>query len=184
MMDLDQRSLDVLKSRAESLAQRGRTAQRRLYDQPVAVVLIGAERMGLPVANLRSVIRVPPITEVVGLPAWLPGLVQVRGLLLTVVDLARWLEVPIRSTPNYLALLEFDRRPLGLLVEAVAGVREILTEDVVEQRGTAEAGILPVRYTTRDLVAVLDLERLFAQADLHRSPSTADPRQQTSGARP
>jgi chemotaxis signal transduction protein len=182
MNELDEHQIALLKARAEALAQRGRLEQRRRFDEPVAVVLVGGEKMGLPVTHLRSVIRVPSITEIVGMPTWLAGVVQVRGMLLTVIDLARWLELPNASPHQYLALLEVDRRPLGLLVEAVAGVRDVYTDDVVEQRVALETGNLPVRYTTRDLVAVLDLERLFAQVNLRRNQSTADPRHPTSGA--
>lgn len=185
MIELDEKTRTLLRLRASELAKRGQVEERRTMGEPVAVVLVGGERMGLPVSRLHSVIRVPPITEVPGLPRWMPGLVQVRGTLFTVVDISRWLGLPQRTTPAYLAMLEESRRSLGVLVEGVAGVREIFADEIAEQRGAGDAnGAVPIQYTTRDLVAVLDIERLFAATDLRRKQPTGNASHQLAGDLP
>jgi purine-binding chemotaxis protein CheW len=175
MTDLDEPTLRLLQLRARELAKRGQVEERRAAGEPVAVVVVGGERLGLPVSSLVSIIRVPHITEVPELPGWMSGLVQIRGTLLTVVDISSWLGLPQRNAPAYLALLEESRRPLGILVEGVAGVREIFVDEIAEQRGGGESEkALPIRFTTRDLVAVLDIERLFAAMDQRHDQPTGN----------
>ncbi len=185
MTDLDQRTLQLLQLRASALAKRGQIEERRSAGEPVAVVLVGGERLGLPVSSVLSVIRVPPITQVPELPPWMTGLVQVRGTLVTVVDIACWLGLPKRNPLAYLALLENDRRPLGLLVEEAQEVREIFVDEIAEQQSATERGkALPTRFTTRDLVAVLDIERLFTVMDQRRDQPTGSAFAQPPGELP
>jgi chemotaxis signal transduction protein len=182
MTHLDEQTRQLLRLRASELAKRGHVEERRSVGEPVAVFLAGRERIGLPVSSLLSVIRVPPITEVPELPQWMPGLVQVRGTLMTVIDISLWLGLPQRTAPAYVALLEESRRPLGLLVEGVAGVREIFADEISEQRGAGEAdGTLPIQFTTRDLVAILDIRRLFAVMDRRRQQAASSSSRQPPG---
>lgn len=166
MTDLDERTRDILATRARALSQRGQVGTRELAGESVAVLMVGGESIGLPVSYLQSIIRLPPITPVPHLPAWIPGVIQVRGIVVSVVDVARWLGLAQNTEAPYLAVLKIENRLLGMLVAGVAGVRQIFADELVEQqvaqRNTSD---VPIRYTTRDLVAVLDVENLFALAD-------------------
>jgi purine-binding chemotaxis protein CheW len=51
------------------------------------LVRIGGSSYALPVASVREVVRLPPVTRVPGLPAFVAGLANVRGRVLAVLDL-------------------------------------------------------------------------------------------------
>lgn len=166
MTELDVQSREVLQARAKELARRRRVEERQSTGEFVAVFEIAGERMALPVFSLKSVVRVPNITRVSGQKPWIAGLIQVQGNVISVIDLTRWLGLTGRARGHYLALLEHKHRSLGLLVDGVAGVREIFSDEiVVKQVSNVVGGALPVRWTTRDLVSVLDVARLFELAD-------------------
>ncbi len=162
----------VLKRRAAKLARTKEDALARTVAHRIALVACGKERFGIPVDGLREFVSVPAIASLPGLPAWMPGLAHVRGDLLSVVDLARWLAIENAETPTSLAVLEADEGPVGLLVGEVLGFRDVYQDDLVEDFDAArhQAGRL-VREITRDLVAIIDLERLLGDKRLIVSSS-------------
>ncbi len=53
----------------------------------VMLVRVGGATYALPVACVREIVRLPPVTRVPGLPAFVAGLTNVRGRVLAVLDL-------------------------------------------------------------------------------------------------
>jgi chemotaxis signal transduction protein len=115
----------------------------------------------------------------------MPGLVQLRSRIVAVIDPALWFGLSANADLTYLALLEHDHRPLGLLVAEVAGVRQIYADEIAEQSevGAREGG-MPVSFTTRDLITVLDVERLFALARCRSHASTGSSLHPSPGGSP
>lgn len=173
-MEMDDKAREILQARARALSQRGLVGTRQVAGEPVAVLIVGGESMGLPVSYLQSIIRLPPVTPVPHLPPWIPGVIQIHGTVISVIDIARWLGLTNCAEAPYLAVLKLEGRQVGVCVAGVAGVREIFTDELVEQQ-TAQrnASDLPIRYTTRDLVAVIDVERLFALVDQRATRQSA-----------
>ena len=48
---------------------------------------IGAETFGVPISAVKEIVRVQAITKVPGTPEFMPGVVNLRGRILSVVDL-------------------------------------------------------------------------------------------------
>ncbi|MBI5546308.1 MAG: chemotaxis protein CheW [Deltaproteobacteria bacterium] len=161
----------VLEKRAQALAQAPKTLGERRLICTVALVGIGPEVFGVPVTGLREIVRAPPLTPLPGLPAWLPGIVQIRGEILSAVHMARWLGIAESAPPQYLAVLEGFELPLGLLVGSVLAFRDIWAEDLASGLSEDERGQRPVSGTTRDLVSILDLEALVRSPDLRLGAS-------------
>ncbi|MDH5675061.1 MAG: chemotaxis protein CheW [Myxococcales bacterium] len=158
----------LLEARARSLAQRvARREPRRKEDFEVALFAVGAERFGLPVAALREVLALPPITALpLGCP-WIAGVAQLRGVLVTVVDLGVWFDVPGRGRPTYLVSLEMAGRVLALSVDEVLGFRSVSNDELTAaEAGTAAASARPIRALTSDLLTILDPEALFEHPEL------------------
>jgi purine-binding chemotaxis protein CheW len=156
----DEKLRAILLRRAERLA-RSHTDERssRVVDR-IAVLEVGAERIGVPVEGLREIVLCPPIAALPGLPPWIRGVVQLRGELMTVVDLGRWLGIEgAGEGEGRLAVIATPAGPIGLLAARVAGFREVEESELSEQiLGANESG--SIRATTRDLVAILDLARI------------------------
>jgi purine-binding chemotaxis protein CheW len=118
------------------------------------------ERYGLPLAAVREVV-VPPerFTRVPRAPAAVTGVMNLRGRVVTVVELRQLLGLPDGSTPpGRVMLLDRGRRDLGLLVTDVEGI------EAVERVSTAPGKVAPaVRGVARVkglAVTVLDPEGL------------------------
>lgn len=96
-----------------------------LSGSPQLVVFsAGGRGVGIPIDSLSEVVPVRPITPLPGAPAEVCGLINIRGRLRTVVDLARCLGLPpVQPGPECrVAMTEAGGRGAGFLVDGVRGV--------------------------------------------------------------
>lgn len=155
----------VLQKRAERLARRTDSAALRVELGRVVVVAVGERRVGLPVEHLRAIVRAGPTSALPGLPSTLLGVTQIRGELISVVDLRRWLGAKAAERDGFFAILQSAEGPLALLVDQVLGFLTVHEDEVARTvESDDERGL--VAYVTEDLVAVLSAERIFAQHDV------------------
>ncbi|MBU6365327.1 MAG: chemotaxis protein CheW [Gemmatimonadetes bacterium] len=107
-------------------------------------VEVDGARWAIPVAQVREVLRLPPLVTVPGAPASVRGVAAVRGGVVTVLDLAVLLGRGRAETPGSIVLVSYGERPVGLAVEAVPTVRTV-------DLSAPESGALP---TVLDAVAL------------------------------
>jgi len=161
------RRKQVLRERAARLARVERRGEAGEVSAQVAVVAVGDERFGVPAEHIRELVDVPAVAGLPGLPSWLPGIAQIRGELVSVVDLARLFGVEAGEAPGCLVVVECAAGPLGLLAGRNLGFRVVRSTEIAEGFSQSTArDERPVRFVTRDLCAVLDLERLAADERL------------------
>lgn len=118
------------------------------------------ERYGLPLAAVKEVV-VPPerFTRVPRAPAAVAGVMNLRGRVVTVVELRQLLGLPDGSTPpGRVVLLERGRKDLGLLVTDVEGIEAV--ERVTTAPGKPIAAVRGVARLKGLAVTVLDPEGL------------------------
>ncbi len=123
------------------------------------------EEYGIPVAQVREVIRVADITRVPQAPLHVRGVTNLRGRILPVVELRSRLGLaPAPTTPrSRIVVVEVDDRVLGLLVDAVLQVVKVPLDTVApppEEVLSADAGYLSgvARWDGR-LIILLELEQ-------------------------
>lgn len=84
---------------------------------------VGPYLFAIDVRQVKEVIEPCEATPIPGAPEWVLGVVNVRGVLTTAVELSRLLEVDSQAGEEAtLITLERDGRRLALLVDRVAGV--------------------------------------------------------------
>ena len=95
---------------------------------------LGADTYAVPIGEVREILKMPPITEVPRAPRDIIGVVSVRGLLITLIDLKQRLRVsPAEITKKGRILLVSGAADeiIGLYVDEVLQVYR-LTEGEVE----------------------------------------------------
>jgi purine-binding chemotaxis protein CheW len=129
------------------------------------------EEFGIPVMEVREVIRVSEITRVPQAPAHVRGVANLRGRILAVVELRSRLGLAAAElTPRArVVVVEVRGRVLGLLVDAVSQVTKVPQASVVpppEEVLSGEADYVTgvARWQSR-LIILLDLEKALAPTD-------------------
>jgi twitching motility protein PilI len=93
---------------------------------------LGAERFVTSRTDIREVLPIPDqITRVPGAKPWLRGIANLRGQLLTVVDLKSFLGAGSPTTDRQARVLVVASRevPTGLIVDEVVGFRRFGSDD-------------------------------------------------------
>jgi two-component system chemotaxis response regulator CheV len=125
------------------------------------------ETFGINVFKVREVMRIPEITRAPDMPASVEGMVSLRGVLVPVVDLAKYIGITTEAPPAIMIVTEYNGHTQGFLV---GEVDTILRLDWSEMRVpptmlTAQMGGLVTAVTElKDsrLVMMLDVEKILA----------------------
>ncbi|MDP1830105.1 MAG: chemotaxis protein CheW [Archangium sp.] len=155
---------EVLRVRARALAQRPDVSTRKQVARVVSL-RAGGQLFGVPVEAVDVLLPVRPVAHLPELPPWLPGVVQVRGDMVSVLDLAQWFKVPDPPSPQVLALIHHEGRRLALCVDEVLGFRDVFADELAAELIDA-ANSRPVLGMTRDLQILLDVPALFRHPDV------------------
>lgn len=126
------------------------------------------ETFGINVFKVREVMRTPEITAAPEMPGSVQGMVSLRGVLVPVVDLARYVGVGLDSRRDIMIVTEYNGHTQGFLVEAVD---TILRLDWSQMRVppdmlTAKLGGLVTAVTEladKKLVMMLDVEKVLSE---------------------
>ncbi|MGE5732829.1 MAG: chemotaxis protein CheW [Gemmatimonas sp.] len=124
---------------------------------------MGEAMYGCDIAATQEIIPLRPLTRVPGAPAYVRGLINMRGIIVTVLDLGVRLD-PSRApiAEGSILLLRYRDRLVGLVVEEVVDLRAL----EIEAGEAAQSGPAIVRgmATLEDApVVVLDLDALIKQ---------------------
>lgn len=126
------------------------------------------ETFGINVFKVREVMRTPPITAAPEMPSSVEGMVSLRGVLVPVVDLAKYAGMGTDTPRDIMIVTEYNGHTQGFLVEAVD---TILRLDWSQMRVppdmlTANLGGLVTAVTELPgpkLVMLLDVEKVLSE---------------------
>jgi purine-binding chemotaxis protein CheW len=115
-------------------AASARAARPRAGTQGVRELLafrLGEQAYALPLASVREIARLGPLTEVPRAPADVLGVVSVRGRVTTVLDLHKRLRLEPTTPTRHARVLFVDAgaEVLGLLVDAVLQVHRLRDDE-------------------------------------------------------
>ncbi|MGA7218398.1 MAG: chemotaxis protein CheW [Candidatus Sulfotelmatobacter sp.] len=141
---------------------------------------VGRETYGVPITSLHEIVRVPEITAVPDAPEYLEGVINLRGKIVSVMDLRKRFgdkQAKLKKQ-NRILVVEHSGKLAGLIVDSASEVLKIPKEDVevppsVFQEGglNCVTGLGKVRGR---LIVLLDMTRLLAPASLLQENGNAE----------
>src|ERR1700723_4244064 len=149
-------------------------------DIQVVGLRVGRETFGLPIAMVREIVRVPEITSVPNAPAYIEGVINLRGRIVPVVDLRKRFgeKVPEPTKKNRIGVVELDNRPIGLIVNSASEVLNSVTSEIEAPHTVFQEGelnyITGVGKIRGRLVIMLDLSRILQRGELRRLDEVAE----------
>jgi purine-binding chemotaxis protein CheW len=149
---------------------------------------VGRETYGVPITSLHEIVRVPEITAVPDAPEYMEGVINLRGKIVSVIDLRkRFGEKKIVSgRRNRILVVEHNGRLSGLIVDSASEVLKIPAGDVDSSPTVfQESGLNCVtglgKYRGR-LIVLLDPARLLEHSgELKNKTIPSEERQPSAG---
>ena len=135
---------------------------------PTLLFRVGADVYASRVADAREVIPLRPTTRIPGAPPFVRGLINMRGTIVTVLDLGMRFD-PNRSAADEGSILLVRHgvggdRVVGIVVDEVLDVRALaIDEGDTEAADARSAVMLGVATLDEAAVVVLDLDALISQ---------------------
>jgi purine-binding chemotaxis protein CheW len=128
------------------------------------VFRVASERYALPLAAVREVVvPQPPFARVPRAPEAVRGVMNLRGRVVAVVDLATLVGLPaqpLQAATGHVLMLDGGKRALGFLIGAVVGV------ETIAPPGDAPAGLVRgVAPASGGAVTLLGAEALTGEAE-------------------
>ncbi|HEY5581789.1 MAG TPA: chemotaxis protein CheW, partial [Rhodoferax sp.] len=135
----------------------------------VVEFILAHERYAVASEYVREVYPLEELTPLPCTPAFVLGIVNLRGEILSVIDLKKFFDLPAKGLTdlNKVIVLESEDRVFGILADAISGVRRILRSDIQPSLPTL-TGIREdyLQGVTAERVVILDAEKLLTDEKL------------------
>lgn len=138
--------------------------------------MLNETQYAVPMENVLELQRLPRITPLPSVPAWLRGVTNLRGEVLSIVDLRSLLGLPAAETQGSLRLVVvrsmLEEIATGWIVDHVIGMRRLATEDL-QPASTLTTGASArfvsglVEYDGQ-LIAILDVNRILSSPEMRQ----------------
>ncbi|MCK6591295.1 MAG: chemotaxis protein CheW [Polyangiaceae bacterium] len=147
------------------------------HEQPQYLTFhVAGEEYAAPILRVKEIIEIGPMTKVPTMPAYVRGVINLRGSVVPVVDLAKKLGLPLTNVTRWSCIIvaevmiDGDETVVGVLVDAMGQVIELSAKDIERPPafGT-RAGAHLLRGMGKignKFVMILDLDATLAQAAL------------------
>src|ERR1051326_8275163 len=140
---------------------------------------VGHEVFGVPISLVHEIVRVPEITSVPDSPSYVQGVINLRGKIVSVVDLRRRFgEKEIKtSKKNRILVAETEGKLVGLIVDSASEVLKI-PENEIELPPVFEQGennyVTGLGKLNGRLIILVDLNKILQKGELRRLGEMAE----------
>lgn len=154
----------VLKARAQALAREPRKAQAGDTLECVEF-LLAHETYAVESRYVREVHPLEDLTALPCTPAFVLGIVNLRGEILSVIDIKKFFDLPEKGLTdlNKVIVLQWDNMLFGILADAILGVRRVPLSEIQPSLPTL-TGIREkyLKGVTGERTVLLDAQKLLA----------------------
>ena len=112
---------------------------------------------------VEEIIKETPCTNVPNSPDWVQGLINLRGNVITLLDLGFLLKLEECSCYNNIIICNYQDEKIGLLVEEIIGVKEIEPNMVNRFNKNLEKGILGIVQMKDFIVNIIHVDMLLSE---------------------
>ncbi len=136
----------------------------------MCVLTLGGEPFAVGLRHVSEVFEVESVTVVPGMPSLLTGVTNLRGTVVSLVDLRGMLGLTMDNAAlPFAVVIRQGIRQIGLLVDHVPEIHTVAGEDLLPAMQAGPAGARPcvsaVLRLDERLAGVLEVSQVFAQVD-------------------
>ena len=155
----------ILKTRAQELAREPKAGVMAGETLEAVEFDLASERYAFPLAQVREVSVLRELTPVPCTPAFVLGIINLRGEIRTVIDLKKFFDLPETAITelNKIILIQSGDMQLGILADAIRGVRRIPLGELQPALPTlTDIRADYLRGITSDRLVVLDAGKILS----------------------
>lgn len=135
---------------------------------------------GVNVAKVKEIIKMPNLTELPGVPDYIEGIFDLRGVVIPVINLAKWMQIeePKEAILKPRVIIaEFSNIFIGFIVHEAKRIRRINWKDIEPANfaGSSGTGTLDrskitgvTRIENDDVLLILDLESIVEELGIYQ----------------
>ena len=135
---------------------------------------------GVNVAKVKEIIKMPNLTELPGMPDYIEGIFDLRGVVIPVINLAKWMHIeePKEAILKPRVIIaEFSNIFIGFIVHEAKRIRRINWKDIEPANfaGSSGMGALDkskitgvTRIENDDVLLILDLESIVEELGIYQ----------------
>ncbi len=133
---------------------------------------------GVNVSKVREIIKIPNLTEIPGVPDYIEGIFDLRGVVIPVVNLAKWMNITVpreQKLKPRIIITEFSDILIGFIVHEAKRIRRISWKDIepasfVSGMGTLDKSQITgvTRIENDEVLLILDLESVVEELGLYK----------------
>ena len=164
-----QASRAILRARAHALAWEPQQAILTQEFLEIVEFRLASETYGLESAFIRETYPLKDFTPLPGVPPFVLGIVNVRGQILSVVDLKKFFDLPEQGLGqlNKLIILRDRQMEFGILADEILGARSIALDTVQAAPPTISGiGADYLRGVTAGRVIILDAGKILSDEQI------------------
>ncbi|EMU2476244.1 chemotaxis protein CheV [Campylobacter upsaliensis] len=136
---------------------------------------------GVNVSKVKEIIKIPNLTELPGVPDYIEGIFDLRGVVIPVVNLAKWMQIVEPESallkPRVI-ITEFSNILIGFIVHEAKRIRRINWKDIEPASFSSGSGALDkgkitgvTRIENDEVLLILDLESVVEDLGIY-TPKT------------
>jgi len=134
----------------------------------ISTFYLGDTLLGIDTLRVQEIIRVIDVTKVYQAPDYIIGVLNLRGRIVTIVDLARKLSLPEQALTamSRIIIVDWNNEYMGLLVGAVSDVVTANRDGILlppsNVKGAQGRYFQGMYRTDKHLIAILDVEEILS----------------------
>lgn len=141
---------------------------------------VGRETFGVPIEMVHEIVRVPEITAVPDAPECIEGVINLRGKIISVIDLRKRFGEQ-RSQPskkNRILVVEVEGKKVGLVVDSASEVLKLPPSEIEAAPQVFQEGelnyVTGVGKLNGRLIILIDLSKILQRGELRRLNQRAE----------
>lgn len=162
---------------------------RSFGSRQCVIFSLGEEHYGVDIFQVREIIRVPQITQIPRAPGYVRGVINLRGGVIPVIDLAQrfGMEPGVSEDDRRIVVVELGEQLVGMVVDGVSEVLEIDGAHIeppspfITSAQSQSQAITGIAKVGDRLIILVDLEALLSGQERERLMELADAGAMVSG---
>ena len=162
-----------MNTEVQEAAQTEEQTDEQVRENKYLLFKLGEEEYGVNIATVQAIEEMQPIIAVPDMPAYIKGVINLRGKVIPVVDLRLNFNMEEREYDSRTCMIigMVDGKHIGLIVDTVSEVEEIPESKIspppeFESGSRREQFIAGIGMVDQQVRILLDISKLFGQREL------------------